>query len=375
MEMSQFTRIEEQTLDAATYAAFFMEGLRREDRDAVVATWSRQCIRLVMTVTASVPQLMHMAGAAVRASNYTLSFPAALEIAVCEQFGRWLAGCLFEHDEEIPDERQCMQWLAEAVLTRCRNAADPALTLAVTHEVRRAAGLRDGPGDALGYEMNWEWIDRISPQALRNKYGGEHVAWPRGKWQDALAAGSARLDYWDWVADSIGVGVLEMRYAAIAAERDVFFDALAADVMSGDGSPPCEFKARRDLVAQEILGGLPSRTVITRRLLDCRPEIAASFSLMHPGFERVCWLGRPLAEFLDRYAVAQDPDTTPVLWVPLPESDASGCERYTLRDLWSATPGKDCWRLASGAELRFVPAGPLVKEEAAVEPANTQRVG
>ncbi len=101
--------------DTAVYAAFFMEGLRDQDYDAVIQSWDQGCIELVSAVVAYTPLLRRLVDAAVKAHDDSVSFPGVFEYEVCSPFGMWIGGQVLER-ADMPTEQACREWLAAAVI-------------------------------------------------------------------------------------------------------------------------------------------------------------------------------------------------------------------------------------------------------------------
>lgn len=112
---------EEQTLDAAMYAAFFMEGLRDQNYERILQAWDNGCIELIAEVVAFAPVLVQLVHAAARSDDH----PGVLPYEVCNPFGHWIGGYVVEHGA-MPDKDECKAWLTQAVAEFFERVGSPA---------------------------------------------------------------------------------------------------------------------------------------------------------------------------------------------------------------------------------------------------------
>ncbi len=351
MNQSTHAVVEEQCLQCAVYAAFFMEGLSDCDiKDAIEAS-GLGCIELVSEVTKFAPYLSRLVDVILTSQEDTVEYPGVLEYEVCNPFGIWFGSLVSELDA-IPAERNCKDWLANAAIRFFAQKSTPERCWRMVCAVRAADSEVKFSPALTQHALNWEWLERICPYQLASRYGDEHPDWPRRVWFAALAGGGMEQKYWQWVACSIESGLLDARYAALAAHHDVFFELQGLTAAPAHvGIPNC---FRQDLVAQETLASLPEGTIITVKLLACRPEFLASLRLLNTSFEPTIWLGRRLNEFLDACSVSHDPNTTQIVRIfPQDQNFSHDGVCLTLRQLWEAVPINDGWRLASGLTLHL----------------------
>lgn len=104
------TYTEEQTQDAAMYAAFFMEGLRDQNYEQILEAWDNGCVELVAEVVAFAPVLVQLVHATARSNDH----PGVLPYEVCNPFGHWIGSHVIEHGA-IPPKDECRTWLSRAV--------------------------------------------------------------------------------------------------------------------------------------------------------------------------------------------------------------------------------------------------------------------
>lgn len=124
--------------DTSLHAAFFMEGLRDRDYDAVLKAWDQGCLELVSAMIAYVPRLQRLIDAATSAREDSVSWPGVLTYEVSGPFGTWIADKVLETGA-MPSEQECMQWLSVAVIEFFSQGEDQehirAITAAVAGEL------------------------------------------------------------------------------------------------------------------------------------------------------------------------------------------------------------------------------------------------
>jgi hypothetical protein len=342
---------EEHGLPWAIYSVFFMEGLADCGYDDVLKASGLGCIELVCEVAKFAPYLSRLIDM-IQVSSERMEYPGVFEYEVCSPFGIWF-GSQVEELSSMPSERACKNWLANVTIQFFTRAGDPKHNWRLVRAVRAVDNDVVFAPSLMQDALNWEWIDRVVPQQLANQYGGEHPDWPRRIWHLAGAGNDREQEYWRWVAYGIEAALLDARYTALAAHRDIFCELAR---LVPEAAPSCVPNCLRpDLIAQETLGSLPSSTVITPRLLTCRPEFLESLCAMNTSFEQAVWLGRCLSEFLEAYSVAYLPDSTLIVQFSA-IGEHSPCKQIvalTLRQLWDAVPIAEGWQLKSGMALRL----------------------
>ena len=123
--------------DASVYAAFFMEGMRDRDYDAVIRSWDQGCIELVSEIVMFAWLLVRLVDAAVLARNDSFGFPGVLAYEVCNPFGQWIADHVIDKSE-MPSEQECAHWLATEVIAFFSQGEDAKHIAAITAAVNVA---------------------------------------------------------------------------------------------------------------------------------------------------------------------------------------------------------------------------------------------
>lgn len=144
------------------------------------------------------------------------------------------------------------------------------------------------------------------------------------------------------------------------ARYNVFTEAMEAQFISTSVSPLEEIRIRRDLVAQEILGGYPQDTVISRELYDADGLLGECLIWMNSHFEFPNWEGRTVGEFLIKHGIPGEPVCMNVLQHNVRQTNNDGirAENITLQELWDAQVlGDSGWLLPSGLEIWFHKSG------------------
>lgn len=104
------------THNTATYAAFFMEGLRDSgDYHELLDTWGHGCVELVQEMTSHSAYLGSLVDAVEKAFEDSLDFPGVFEYEVCSPFGKWFAE-IVRCTGATPTEGICRGQLREYVL-------------------------------------------------------------------------------------------------------------------------------------------------------------------------------------------------------------------------------------------------------------------
>jgi hypothetical protein len=143
-------------------------------------------------------------------------------------------------------------------------------------------------------------------------------------------------------------------------DRNIFIEALNAKFVSisapGFIGERQEIRARRDLVAQEVLDTYPGDTVITRDLCDTDDVFNECLECMHLHryFEFPAREGQTVRQF--QIGIPGEPVCLNTIQYSTRQANKDGVHvgYVTLQELWDATPlGESGWLLPSGYELRF----------------------
>ena len=125
------------TCDASVYAAFFMEGMRDRDYDAVIRSWDQGCIELVSEIVVFARLLVRLVDAAVLAHNDSFGVPGVFAYEVCNPFGQWIADHVIDKSE-MPSEQECAHWLATEVIAFFSQGEDAKHIAAITAAINVA---------------------------------------------------------------------------------------------------------------------------------------------------------------------------------------------------------------------------------------------
>jgi len=139
--------------------------------------------------------------------------------------------------------------------------------------------------------------------------------------------------------------------------RSLFEAILDATRVCCDDGPAEELVVRRELVAQEYLGGLPRSLVLTRERVEEDALFGEALHWMASHFEVALWEERTLGEFLLCYQSGLVPEKANALMLRTERFNESGvkAEYVTIDALRHAVPTEaGAWRLPSGKVLRFV---------------------
>lgn len=101
------------TKNQCMYSAFFMEGLRDLDYQAVLDTWGQGCLELVDQMTTQADLLDRLCTNVENALGHSLSFPGIFEYEVCSEFGTWFGKYVINY-KTTPSKQNAEAWLRDA---------------------------------------------------------------------------------------------------------------------------------------------------------------------------------------------------------------------------------------------------------------------